>query len=90
MKRKRRYDPGSTHDTDDPGIRRICGKQYFWNAPLSPNTIHRVMVLYMSRDHCHPVEGSNFNLGMDKTSPGKKGDIRKIVKILFNEVDWIL
>jgi len=44
----------------------------------------------MSRDHCHPVEGSNFNLGMDKTSPGKKGDIRKIVKILFNEVDWIL
>jgi hypothetical protein len=38
----------------------------------------------MSRDHCHPAEVSNIHLGMDKTKTEKNGDIRKIVKILFN------
>jgi hypothetical protein len=75
-----------TYDTDDPDIRRICGcgKSIFRNAPLSLNAIHRGMVLYMPSDHCHPAEGSNLHLGMDKTRSGKDGDIRKIMKILFN------
>ncbi len=41
----------------------------------------RGMVLYMSLDPCHPTKSCKLYLGMDKSRPGKDGDIRKIVKI---------
>jgi len=43
----------------------------------------RGVVLYMSLDHFHPAESCRFHLEADKSRPGKDGDIRKTLKILF-------
>jgi len=39
----------------------------------------------MPPDHCHPAKSGYLYSGADKTRLEKNEDIRKIVKILFNE-----
>ena len=73
---------GSTHDTDDSGMKRVFGKRYFQYAAISLNTVDRGVVLYLSLDHCNLAEWSKIYFEMVKTRMEKEGASVKPQKFL--------